>query len=99
MKSSFEESKVTLAKIPHNLTQFILQDRLWQVNYKFNNKFKHADIKIMSDTRVKAVNSQGYKFAVMEPGVESLTKKTFSFLIRESKTNWVAVGFCNRKTV
>ena len=42
---------------------------LWQTNYKFSEKFKHPDIKLLSEKRVKAVNSQGYKFVIMEPEI------------------------------
>ena len=45
----------------------------------------HPDVKVVSD--------KGYKFAVMEPGVGKLGRKTFSFSIKESKSNWLAVGF------
>ena len=35
----------------------------------------------------------------MEPGVDKVGRKTFSFCVRESKSNWLAIGFCDRKTV
>ena len=56
-----------------------MNNSLWQKNYQFSMKFKHPDIKIISEKRVKAANAQGYKFAVMEPEVDKINKKTFSF--------------------
>jgi hypothetical protein len=86
-------------KLQLSLNSFIQFSNLWQVSYKFSQKYKHPDIKLVSDNRVKAGTTQGYKFAVMEPEVEKAGRKTFSFQVKESKTNWLAVGFCHRKTV
>lgn len=71
---------------------------MWHVSYKFAG-FRHPDIKLVSESRVKASNNSGYKFAVMEPGVGKVTKKTFSFAVRESTSNWLAVGLCHLKVV
>jgi hypothetical protein len=41
---------------------------IWkQTSFKFSPIFKHPDIKIVQDNIVKASNSSGYKFAIMDP--------------------------------
>ena len=94
-----EEAKSRLAKVQTVLTSEIVNNSLWQISYKFSQKFKHPDIKVVSDKKVKAVNAQGYKFALMEPEVDKFNKKTFSFQVKELRSNWIAVGFCNQKIV
>lgn len=61
---------------------------------------KHPDIKILDNNVVKAINSSGYKFIIMTPHFEtgSGTKK-IAFRIKESLSNWVAVGMCHPKIV
>ena len=68
--------------------------------FKFLPDFKHPDIKIMSDQIVKSSNSSGYKFALMGPALEDgATIKEMAFKIKESHSNWVAVGMCHRNIV
>jgi hypothetical protein len=74
---------------------------IWkQSAFKFNPLFKHPDIKILQDAVVKSSNSSGYKFAVMDPHLESGPPvKGFGFKIKESSSNWVAVGMCHKGVV
>ena len=78
-----------------------LASDLWkESSYKFSSNNKHQDIKIISDEIVKATNSSGYKFALMEPGLEKGDSvKDFAFRIKESTSNWVAVGMCHKNIV
>lgn len=48
---------------------------------------------------VKSINTAGYKFALMEPSVGKASKKTFTFHINESNSNWLGIGFCYKKVV
>lgn len=49
---------------------------------------------------VKAINSSGYKFAIMEPDLETGGSiKTFAFKIKECTSNWVAIGMCHKNVV
>ena len=61
---------------------------------------KHNDIKIIAPNTVKSINSSGYKFIIMEPHFETggFIKKV-AFKIKESSSNWVAVGVCHPKIV
>jgi hypothetical protein len=93
-----QETKERLSNLQSTLTNFITHN-LWQVSFKFSQKFKHPDINILNDNRVKAVNTQGYKFVLMEPHLDQLAKKTFSFQVKESKSNWLAIGFCHQSIV
>lgn len=72
---------------------------LWQTSYKFSATFKHPDVKLVNQLRVKAANNSGYKFAIMEPGVGKMSNKAFSFEINECTSNWLALGFCLRRVV
>jgi len=74
---------------------------IWKQNsFKFSPTFKHADIKIIQDNLVKSSNSSGYKFAMMEPHLESgASIKHFGFRIKESSSNWIAVGMCHKNVV
>lgn len=70
------------------------------MNYKFSKNSKHTDIKVLNDHLVKATNSSGYKFAIMEPGLENGDSiKDFAFRIKELTSNWVAVGMCHKNIV
>lgn len=55
---------------------------LWQTKFKFSPTYKHPDVNLLADNRVKACNNSGYKFAVMEPGLGKGVNKTFSFLVK-----------------
>lgn len=68
--------------------------------FKFSPNLKHPDIKILSDHLVKSTNNSGYKFSIMEPHLEGGSGvKKFAFKIKESLSNWVAVGMCHPKVV
>lgn len=72
---------------------------IWQTKFKFSPIYKHPDVNIIAENRAKACHSSGYKFAIMEPGLGKSMNKTFSFLIKESTSNWLALGFCHKKVV
>lgn len=74
---------------------------VWKTTqYKFSPTCKHTDVKLLSDTITKSANISGYKFSVMEPSLEKGGPvKVFSFKIRESSSNWVAIGMCHKKIV
>ena len=73
---------------------------LKKVQYAFSASMKHPDIKILDGNVVKAINSSGYKFIIMTPHLESSPGiKKFSFKIKDSLSNWVAVGMCHPKLV
>ena len=77
-------------------------ETLWKpgATFKFSPTLKHPDIKILSDHVVKSTNNSGYKFSILEPHLEGgSTVKTFAFKIKESLSNWVAVGMCHPKVV
>lgn len=38
--------------------------------FVFSSTLKHSDIKLINEYHTKSANTSGYKFAVMEPGVE-----------------------------
>lgn len=83
------------------LQESVKATSIWkQSAFKFNPLFKHPDIKILQDAVVKSSNSSGYKFAVMDPHLESGPPlKSFAFRIKESSSNWVAVGMCHKNVV
>lgn len=68
--------------------------------YRFTEELKHQDIKLVNEHTVKAIKSSGYKFAIMEPGVEGgKSGKRFAFRVKESVSNWLAIGVCHKKVV
>lgn len=49
---------------------------------------------------MKSTNSSGYKFAVMEPALDSGNQvKKLAFKVKECSSNWVAVGVCHHNIV
>ena len=55
---------------------------------------------IVSDSVVKSSNGSGYKFAVMQPNLqEGGDIKEMAFKIKQSHSNWVAVGMCHKNIV
>jgi hypothetical protein len=99
INNSMEEVNSRLSKYQSSILSLINSTNLWQTSYKFSATYKHPDIKLVTENRVKTANNSGYKFAVMEPSIGKLNRKTFSFLIKESTSNWLAIGFCHRKVV
>ena len=80
------------------------ETNIWKrgVNYKFSPTNKHSDIKLISDYHIKSLNTSGYKFAVMEPSLQtsnSVKNKPLYFKIKECSSNWVAVGMCHKNIV
>ena len=99
IESSMDDVKSRLHKFQTGIVNLISSSNLWQTSYKFSTDFKHPDIKVVADNRVKAVNSQGYKFAIMLPQVEKHITKTYSFAIKQSRSNWLGIGFCHKAVV
>ncbi len=57
-------------------------------------------MKLLNDTTVKSQNSSGYKFAIMDYDLEKGNKiKTFAYKVKQSTSNWVAVGMCHKNIV
>jgi hypothetical protein len=55
---------------------------------------------LLNEHTVKAVKSSGYKFAIMEPGIEGgKSGKRFAFRVKESASNWLALGVCHKKLI
>lgn len=96
-----EEANRRLSEYQENILQLINNLRIWNPpRYKFTEETKHADIKLISENAVKAYKNSGYKFAIMEPGVEGgKGSKKFAFKIRESSSNWLAIGVCHKKVI
>lgn len=98
---SFEDVSKKMEEYNVKLQDTIKGATIWkQTSFKFNPLYKHPDIKIVQDNIVKSSNSSGYKFAIMDPHLESgLGIKNFGFKIKESSSNWIAVGMCHKNIV
>lgn len=84
------------------LEESVNKTNIWKKSpkFKFSSTFKHPDIKLITDFHIKSQNTSGYKFAMMEPGVEKGSNiKTFHFRIKECNSNWIAVGMCHKNIV
>ena len=83
------------------LNNTINKKNIWvKANFKFSTILKHNDVKFLGEYNIKSGNSSGYKFAVMEPSLEKGSKvKIFSFKIKNSTSNWVAIGMCHHSLV
>ena len=101
VNKNIEEVQKKLKEYSTALNKMINSKNIWtKAFYKFSSTMKHNDVKLVSDYCVKSTNSSGYKFAIMEPSLEKGSKvKTFSFKVKESTSNWVAVGMCHHKLV
>lgn len=72
MISNFDEINSKIGAFTTSLEDSIKNIDLWQqVNFKFLPTFKHPDILVVSDLAVKSTNGSGYKFAVMDPSIET----------------------------
>lgn len=63
--SAMEEVNQRLSKYQASIADLINSTSIWQRPYHFTEKLKHPDVKIVSENIVKAVNTAGYKFAIM----------------------------------
>jgi hypothetical protein len=82
-----------------NIQELVNQMNVWKpAQFKFSPTAKHSDVKLLSPLVAKASNNSGYKFAIMDPSLEKLNK-LFAFQIKESTSNWLAVGMCHKKVV
>lgn len=99
--TGFEDIKKKIEEYSVKVQEIIKGASIWkQASFKFSPIFKHPDIKIIQDNIVKSTNSSGYKFAIMDPHLEiGLGIKQFGFRIKESSSNWVAVGVCHKNLV
>jgi hypothetical protein len=99
--ASFEEVSKKMEEYNLKLQDTIKGANIWkQYSFKFLPLYKHPDIKIVQDNIVKSSNSSGYKFAIMDPHIETgLGIKNFGFKVKESSSNWVAVGMCHKNIV
>jgi hypothetical protein len=99
--ASMTEANRRLGEHQQGLLALINNLSIWNPpRYRFTEELKHQDIKLVSEHAVRAVKSAGYKFAIMEPGVESgKSSKRFAFRVRESNSNWLAIGVCHKKVV
>lgn len=80
----------------------INKNDIWKrnANFVFSATAKHPEVKVITEHIVKSSNSSGYKYSIMEPHAESLPNlKSFSFKVKESNSNWLAVGLCHKKIV
>ncbi len=99
IRSSMEEVNAKLGKYHSSITQLINSTNIWQKAYRFSPTLKHADVSLVNENTAKATLGAGYKFVLLEPGLGKAPVKTFSFRIKESSSNWLAIGFCYRKVV
>lgn len=99
--TSMAEANRRLSEHQQGLLLLINQLSIWNPpRYCFTEELKHQDIKLVNEHTVRAVKSSGYKFAIMEPGVEAgKSSKRFAFRVRESISNWLALGVCHKKVV
>ena len=84
------------------LEESVNSTNIWKKSpkFKFSSTFKHPDIKLITDYHIKSQNNSGYKFAIMEPGLEKgPDNKTFHFRIKECNSNWIAIGICHKNIV
>jgi hypothetical protein len=80
---------------------FSSRSNIWRIPpYRFSEVLKHSDIGLVNSFHARSQNTQGYKFAVLEPDVESRSdKRCFHFRIKEYSSNWIAVGVCHKNIV
>lgn len=45
------------------------------------------------------MNNSSYKFAIMDNTLEKGNIRNYSFQIKESTSNWLAIGMCHKKIV
>lgn len=88
-----------LTNYHNSITKIINSTNIWQKAFRFSPTLKHPNIQILNDTTAKVIQTAGYKFALLEPGVGKTPLKSFHYNITKSTSNWVAVGFCYRRIV
>ena len=57
---------------------------------------------MISPQIIKSTSASGYKFAILNPALNSkgIKKRVFAFKIKEvSTSNWIAVGICHAKII
>ena len=90
----FEELVQELKKVVNELD-------LWKriTSYHFSETYKQEDIGLLGKTTAISNSSDSYKFAVLEPSIESSGLKEFKFRMKNLVSSWVAVGMCHRDIV
>jgi hypothetical protein len=100
IKKNMEEMNSKLLSYNDSLKELVNNMNIWKkAHLKFSTTYKHPDVKVITDHLVKATNNSGYKFVVMEPSIDKGDIKSFAFKIKESSSNWIAVGVCHRNVV
>jgi len=73
-----------------------------KLQLSFSEHEKHPNIQILSPTIIKSTSTSGYKFAILNPALNSkgIKKRVFAFKIKEvSSNNWIALGICHAKII
>ena len=98
---NMEQLATKTKKYSKDLADTTTNLNIWrESSFMFSSTTKHPDIKIISPLVVKSANNSGYKFAIMEPGLQAdQTVKDYGFKVKESSSSWVAVGMCHKNTV
>lgn len=71
------------------------------IEFKFSQDMKHTGVQVVSDNCLKSIEAYNYHFGLMEPGINEKGPKNIkvAFHIKESGSNWVAVGLCHKSIV
>lgn len=100
MTKSIEEISKNIKKCQDDLQESIKGLNLWKITrFKFSTTLKDPNINIVSENVVKSINNTGYKFILMDPPIETAGITKIAFRIKESSSNWVAVGVCHPKII
>jgi hypothetical protein len=69
--------------------------------FKFSTELKHSGISVTSDMQIKSTEGYSYRFALMEPALQTGGGKAVkvAFKVKENQSNWLAVGVCYKNTV
>ncbi|MCB0369875.1 MAG: hypothetical protein KDD45_10680, partial [Bdellovibrionales bacterium] len=58
-------------------------------------------ISVVNDTNIKSTEGYSYRFALMEPSLQTNGNKPVkvAFKVKENHSNWLAVGICYKNAV
>jgi len=79
-----------------------LDKSIWcnSLQLSFTDALKHPNVQIISETTVKAAGSAvGYKFALLDPSIQSkgFGLRRFAFKMNQvNPSNWIAIGVCHK---
>ena len=98
---TMEKTHEKFEQLVQELKDVINELDLWKKSssYYFSEVYKQEDVELLSKTIVTSNSSDSYKFAVMEPSIESSTIKEFKFKMKDLVSTWVGVGMCHRNIV